>query len=267
MRHSTSSSRGSNCHERGRKTFKVCTISLQVWRSTRRRRSGRADLAWANSGGRRPGTGRIDRHRKPTNWSRSSTRPARRSRAPRRNTPRSMTNSPARTSGPTSCAATSSRPRSTTTRWVRCRSGDASSARATRRRSSAAWPPSRRSPRPGRPRSAPTRRPPRSCATGATRPKPPWPRPRPPWRQGGVELPRTTYTQWNWGAGRRVPLDQLQPGDLLFSKGLGHMGMYAGNGKMVHAPQTGDVIKISTLDDYWRNRLLARSARKVLTRP
>ncbi len=43
--------------------------------------------------------------------------------------------------------------------------------------------------------------------------------------------------------------------------------MYAGNGKMVHAPQTGDVIKISTLDDYWRNRLLARSARKVLTRP
>ncbi|MEW1843971.1 NlpC/P60 family protein [Nonomuraea angiospora] len=76
------------------------------------------------------------------------------------------------------------------------------------------------------------------------------------WRQAGVELPRTTYTQWDWGASRRVPLDQLQPGDLLFSKGLGHMGMYAGNGKMVHAPQTGDVIKISTLDDYWRNRLL-----------
>ncbi|MFG1710992.1 NlpC/P60 family protein [Nonomuraea sp. M3C6] len=76
------------------------------------------------------------------------------------------------------------------------------------------------------------------------------------WRTAGVELPRTTWTQWSWGASRRVPLDQLQPGDLLFSKGLGHMGMYAGNGKMVHAPQTGDVIKISVLDDYWRNRLL-----------
>ncbi|MEO3799776.1 NlpC/P60 family protein [Nonomuraea sp. B1E8] len=76
------------------------------------------------------------------------------------------------------------------------------------------------------------------------------------WRATGVELPRTTYTQWSWGADRRVPLDALQPGDLLFSKGLGHMGMYAGGGKMVHAPQTGDVIKVSDLDGYWRNRLL-----------
>lgn len=76
------------------------------------------------------------------------------------------------------------------------------------------------------------------------------------WRTAGVELPRTTYTQWSWGSARRVPLNALRPGDLLFSKGLGHMGMYAGNGKMVHAPQTGDVIKISDLDDYWRTRLL-----------
>jgi cell wall-associated NlpC family hydrolase len=53
-----------------------------------------------------------------------------------------------------------------------------------------------------------------------------------------------------------VPLDDLQPGDLLFSKGLGHMGMYAGNGKMIHSPQTGDVVKVVSLDDYWRNRLL-----------
>jgi cell wall-associated NlpC family hydrolase len=76
------------------------------------------------------------------------------------------------------------------------------------------------------------------------------------WRAAGVQLPRTTYTQWSWGADRRVPLNQLQPGDLLFSKGLGHMGVYAGNGKMVHAPQTGDVVKVVALDDYWRNRLL-----------
>ncbi|MGW5687939.1 C40 family peptidase [Nonomuraea sp. NPDC003754] len=76
------------------------------------------------------------------------------------------------------------------------------------------------------------------------------------WRVAGVELPRTTWDQWSWGADRRVSLDELQPGDLLFSKGLGHMGMYAGNGKMVHAPQTGDVVKVVDLDDYWRNRLL-----------
>ncbi|GAA3579346.1 C40 family peptidase [Nonomuraea rosea] len=76
------------------------------------------------------------------------------------------------------------------------------------------------------------------------------------WRSAGVSLPRTTWTQWSWGAARRVPLNALQPGDLLFSKGLGHMGMYAGNGKMVHAPQTGDVVKVVALDGYWRNRLL-----------
>ncbi|MER5650590.1 NlpC/P60 family protein [Streptosporangium sp. NPDC002524] len=78
------------------------------------------------------------------------------------------------------------------------------------------------------------------------------------WARAGVGIPRTTYEQWSWGAGRRVPLDlnQLQPGDLLFSKGLGHMGMYAGNGKMVHAPRTGDIIKEVDLDDYWWGRLL-----------
>ena len=76
------------------------------------------------------------------------------------------------------------------------------------------------------------------------------------WRSAGVKLPRTTWTQWSWGAGRRVPLDDLEPGDLLFSKGLGHMGMYVGNGKMLHAPQTGDIVKVSDLDGYWRTRLL-----------
>ncbi|WP_433380914.1 NlpC/P60 family protein [Streptosporangium sp. CA-115845] len=78
------------------------------------------------------------------------------------------------------------------------------------------------------------------------------------WRNAGVSIPRTTWEQWSWGAGRRVPLDvnRLQPGDLLFSKGLGHMGMYAGNGKMVHAPRTGDIVKEVELDDYWWGRLL-----------
>ncbi|MEV4800180.1 C40 family peptidase [Nonomuraea sp. NPDC049421] len=76
------------------------------------------------------------------------------------------------------------------------------------------------------------------------------------WRAAGVKLPRTTYTQWSWGAARRVPVTAAQPGDLLFSRGLGHMGMYVGDGKMVHAPQTGDVVKIVTLDGYWRNRLI-----------
>ncbi|RJL31482.1 NlpC/P60 family protein [Bailinhaonella thermotolerans] len=76
------------------------------------------------------------------------------------------------------------------------------------------------------------------------------------WAKGGVSLPRTTTQQWAWGASRRVPMDALEPGDLLFNKGLGHVGMYAGDGKMVHAPRTGDVVKVVTLSQYGMGRFL-----------
>ncbi|MEV0589236.1 NlpC/P60 family protein [Nonomuraea sp. NPDC050310] len=72
------------------------------------------------------------------------------------------------------------------------------------------------------------------------------------WRAGGVELPRTTWDQWAWGANRKVDLKALQPGDLVFSEGLGHVSLYAGDGKIVHAPQTGDVVKVVNLADYGR---------------
>ncbi|MBB2745979.1 UNVERIFIED_ORG: cell wall-associated NlpC family hydrolase [Microbispora rosea subsp. rosea] len=70
------------------------------------------------------------------------------------------------------------------------------------------------------------------------------------WAAAGVTLPRTSYEQWAWGASRRVSLDELQPGDLLWHAGYGHVGIYAGDGKVVHAPQTGDVVKIVTLAEY-----------------
>ena len=76
------------------------------------------------------------------------------------------------------------------------------------------------------------------------------------WRAAGVSLPRTSAQQWAWGASRRVSMDELQPGDLLFSAGLGHVAMYAGNGEMVHAPRTGDVVKVVTLDSYGRSRFV-----------
>ncbi|TMR07680.1 NlpC/P60 family protein [Nonomuraea turkmeniaca] len=72
------------------------------------------------------------------------------------------------------------------------------------------------------------------------------------WRAGGVTLPRTTWQQWAWGDSRKVSLDDLQPGDLIFSEGLGHVSIYAGNGEIVHAPQTGDVVKVVKLSDYGR---------------
>ena len=66
--------------------------------------------------------------------------------------------------------------------------------------------------------------------------------------QVGVSLSHYTGDQWNEGA--RVPSDQLLPGDLVFfHSDLHHMGMYIGNGQMIHAPQTGDVVKISPLMD------------------
>ncbi len=63
----------------------------------------------------------------------------------------------------------------------------------------------------------------------------------------GKSVPHYTVDIWN--AFPRVPLHQLAPGDLILSDGLGHMGIYMGNGQYIHSPQTGDVVKISSLAD------------------
>ncbi len=65
----------------------------------------------------------------------------------------------------------------------------------------------------------------------------------------GVSLPHSTYSLWNVGV--YVPRDQLQPGDLVFFDGLGHVGIYIGGGQFIHAPHTGDVVKISSLGESW----------------
>jgi len=67
--------------------------------------------------------------------------------------------------------------------------------------------------------------------------------------QVGVSLPHYTGAQWTMGV--PVSRDQLQPGDLVFFDGLGHVGIYIGGGQFIHAPQTGDVVKISSLNDGW----------------
>lgn len=65
--------------------------------------------------------------------------------------------------------------------------------------------------------------------------------------QVGVSLPH--YAAAQYGMGVAVSKDQLQPGDLVFFDGLGHMGMYIGGGNFIHAPHTGDVVKISSLSE------------------
>jgi cell wall-associated NlpC family hydrolase len=67
--------------------------------------------------------------------------------------------------------------------------------------------------------------------------------------QMGVSLPHHAASQYNYGV--PVSRDQLQPGDLVFFDGLGHVGIYIGSGEFIHSPHTGDVVKISSLSDSW----------------
>jgi NlpC/P60 family/Putative Flp pilus-assembly TadE/G-like len=63
--------------------------------------------------------------------------------------------------------------------------------------------------------------------------------------QCGVGLPRSTYDQVK--VGRAVTPSELMPGDLIFFTRNSHVGMYVGSGSFIHAPHTGDVVKISPL--------------------
>jgi peptidoglycan DL-endopeptidase CwlO len=74
----------------------------------------------------------------------------------------------------------------------------------------------------------------------------------------GISLPRTTYSQI--ATGRRVARHHLRPGDLLFF-GSGHVGMYVGNGRFIHAPHTGTRVRVESLRGWYGHRLSA--ARRV----
>jgi cell wall-associated NlpC family hydrolase len=67
------------------------------------------------------------------------------------------------------------------------------------------------------------------------------------WAYGrvGVELPHNSYALYSQG--RRVSESAMQAGDILFFEGLGHVGLYLGRGRMVHAPQTGQNVEVVRL--------------------
>jgi peptidoglycan DL-endopeptidase CwlO len=74
------------------------------------------------------------------------------------------------------------------------------------------------------------------------------------YRAAGVSIPRVSRAQW--GAGPHVQVDRLLPGDLVFyadnpgdPASIHHVGLYIGNGLMVHAPHTGDVVRVASI---WR---------------
>jgi peptidoglycan DL-endopeptidase CwlO len=67
----------------------------------------------------------------------------------------------------------------------------------------------------------------------------------------GISLPHSSRAQYE--CGQHVDRDQLQPGDLVFfARGstISHVGIYAGGGSYIHAPQTGDVVKVSDLSSH-----------------
>lgn len=77
------------------------------------------------------------------------------------------------------------------------------------------------------------------------------------WERAGVRLDHWTGTQWT--SGPHVPIDELQRGDLVFfgkvkgdPRSIHHVGIYIGDGLMVHAPRTGDVVRVAPI---WRRDL------------
>ena len=64
----------------------------------------------------------------------------------------------------------------------------------------------------------------------------------------GINLPHSSYADFNLG--RRVSRWALKPGDLVFFNGLGHVGMYMGHGRFIHAPHTGTRVQITALAGY-----------------
>lgn len=74
--------------------------------------------------------------------------------------------------------------------------------------------------------------------------------------QQGVTLPRRSQDQWR--TGMSISRNQLQPGDAVFfhagPEGPEHEGLYVGGGKFIHAPHTGDVVKVSSLNSAYYKR-------------
>ncbi|HZT91978.1 MAG TPA: C40 family peptidase [Gaiellaceae bacterium] len=74
--------------------------------------------------------------------------------------------------------------------------------------------------------------------------------------QLGISLPHYAAAQYQMGV--PVARADLQPGDLVFFDGLNHVGIYIGGGEMIHAPHTGDVVKIEAISDFGAGYVGAR---------
>jgi cell wall-associated NlpC family hydrolase len=69
------------------------------------------------------------------------------------------------------------------------------------------------------------------------------------WAAAGITIPRTTYSQW--AALPHVSESALQPGDLLFYNGIGHVAMYVGGGMIIDAPSAGQPVRELSMNTDW----------------
>lgn len=76
------------------------------------------------------------------------------------------------------------------------------------------------------------------------------------WAYGrlGVSVPHSSYALY--GVGRSVPRRALRAGDILFFSGLGHVGIYVGRNRMVHAPHSGTRVQVVSLSSNYGGRLV-----------
>jgi cell wall-associated NlpC family hydrolase len=80
------------------------------------------------------------------------------------------------------------------------------------------------------------------------------------YRKAGIVIPRTTHEQYRQAG--RIPVSGIRPGDLLFfridSRKISHVAIYAGQGRILHAPSSGKQVRYDRLDAaYWRRHLAA----------
>jgi cell wall-associated NlpC family hydrolase len=69
------------------------------------------------------------------------------------------------------------------------------------------------------------------------------------WAAAGVTIPRDTYEQW--AALPHISLSNLQPGDLVYYNGIGHVAMYVGNGMIIDAPAPGQPVRELSMNTAW----------------
>ena len=79
------------------------------------------------------------------------------------------------------------------------------------------------------------------------------------WAAAGVAIPRDTYEQW--AALPHISSSAIQPGDLLYYDGVGHVAIYVGNGYMIDAPQTGMDVEKIPMDTGWYASTFVGAAR------